>query len=731
MFSKLSQSSAIKGFINKNYEIFLLTFTILLFIYRTAIPFFKYPFIILYFISIFYFLFTYFSKIKLSLNKFIKNFFWVFLISLILLLAFLFSNKIYLIIIKDLLNILIIISIFFFLNLSFKTKRDGIFFRNNLIYLSIFFALVISIADLFGINLLIDHSINQNIRIDYNFALIPVFFGLVGILFKLPKQDSFISVIISNLLLLIFSINILFSGSRRGLILLSLIIFMILIALTLNMFKVKNLLTNIGNKAKYLIILISIFVGIFYMFLFHTSIGFKNEVLRTLSSKNLYHSKILITRKIYKLSTITSKKTSYNEFYNNIWPKFLDPGNPDTWGETRVHKIKHPLLGKNIEMLPEGAKGYLMDSTCNANSWRGNAYSYTRIGNDSIKKGNVVYASVYCYVSKKYDGTWVRLSSEGATFGNKESIYDLNNKGSWQKLDLKVSCKKGKAPVYLYFSKYGVTDFSTLKGHIIFAYPQYKIIRKDSLQSYINPGKIKVPDKPSQNILIKQNLTKIQFDSPQMDSYKLKSPNNSAQSLTTFSKAGNTKYYQSNFFNFSVLKLVSTDTTQIDTDPIRNWIAKVVSEDTTYYPYKANIVVDSVSDNFIAPRTVRWQFAWQVFTKEYNWKQKIFGNGFDYLNWYGYYFLNDKKKSDYPHNPFLSVLLYSGITGLLIYIFFLYKVFFYYVKYIKEYYIIFIFFLITFYFSFFSGNSPLSSPLIGFFIMFPFLIHAVHKEQKE
>jgi hypothetical protein len=65
--------------------------------------------------------------------------------------------------------------------------------------------------------------------------------------------------------------------------------------------------------------------------------------------------------------------------------------------------------------------------------------------------------------------------------------------------------------------------------------------------------------------------------------------------------------------------------------------------------------------------------------------------------------------------------------GLIIYCYFLYKVFFYYIKYISEYPLLFIFFLITFFFSFFSGGSPFDPPIMGFFVILPFFIHSIHK----
>jgi O-antigen ligase len=150
-------------------------------------------------------------------------------------------------------------------------------------------------------------------------------------------------------------------------------------------------------------------------------------------------------------------------------------------------------------------------------------------------------------------------------------------------------------------------------------------------------------------------------------------------------------------------------------------------EDTTYFPPKKLMTANTLSNNLSSSRTERWKFGWEIYSKEYNLLQKLTGNGFNFMNWYGYYFLKDKTKSDWPHNPFLAVLLYSGVVGLLLYLLLLYKVFNYYIKYIREYHVFFIFFLITFFFSFFSGSSPFDPPIMGFFILLPFFMHNIRK----
>jgi len=231
--------------------------------------------------------------------------------------------------------------------------------------------------------------------------------------------------------------------------------------------------------------------------------------------------------------------------------------------------------------------------------------------------------------------------------------------------------------LFLYFSKSEVSDFSSLKGYVIFAYPEYLISNyADSIASYNN---------------VPQNYNSLKHSS----------------SYSSFEKFNN-KYsesdnylFKSGFFDFSLIYFLRPVLVTADKDPIRNFIAKLISEDTTYYGYRANIVVDTLTNAYEDLRTTRWQFALQIFSKEFNWKQKIFGGGFNFLNWYGYIFKKDKTQDDYPHNPFLHILLYSGIVGLFFYLWLLYKVFYYYKKYINEYYLFFVF----------SSLSPIHVPL--------------------
>jgi len=182
---------------------------------------------------------------------------------------------------------------------------------------------------------------------------------------------------------------------------------------------------------------------------------------------------------------------------------------------------------------------------------------------------------------------------------------------------------------------------------------------------------------------------------------------------------------------YSSIIAIMQQINEIDENPFRNWVKNIISEDSVYRHYTAEITIDSTTNNFILERTKRWNFAIQIYAKEFNWAQKIFGGGFAFLNWYGTYFYKDKTKSDWPHNPILFILLYSGIIGMTLYLIIMYKSLLLYLRYLKEYYLFFIFFLITYFFTFFSGGSPFDPPVMGFFMIFPFFINTILKDTND
>ena len=724
-----------KTIINPKIVLVLIVFIIQFYLFRTSFPSFKYSFILLYFVLFIYILVFKKQEIVRESTSFLTNYKLIIVLFFLLGIAFIFSNKIYLSVFKDIINAMILGSIYFTSTILIDSKNKLKFFFTHFINIVIFFALLISFFGLLNI-LGIYALINDSLSIDYNFALLPVFFGMISILYLLTTKDLLTyQKLLYNFLLCFFSLYIFLSGSRRGLIVLISIILILLISQLLFFLKKKYFLKKLGLGTKYFLLSLAFVTFFLYYFALHTSCSFKNKTLQFIGTKDLQSTKRKISFNLFSYSTILNNDSNFSKFTKKIWYAEIDPRDPDCgWGYEKSESI-FPLGGKNVEIIPPDAIGFLIDST--SFKLDNHPKKFILIEELEVNKDDGFNAGIYCYVSDDFDGDNVRFMVGWEAIRNEIvknrpiTYYDLNCKGSWQKLEIEFDCNKGKVSIYIVVISNLKNDngLKELKGHIIIAYPEVNIKKS-------NDTSFSVIDPYNKNVLNSFKTTDVKviiwdnhFSSDFMNNKYRFSKKIVKKSMISFISAhlldtiNPSRIIQASLFPFSFFAIHETGTN----DPIRNWVAKFISEDTTYYGYKSDLFVDTVASKFTGPRIIRWQFAWQIFTKEYNWKQKIFGGGFDFLNWYGYYFLGDKTKSDYPHNPFLHILLYSGVLGLMLYIFFMYKVFYYYIKYIKEYYILFIFFLITFFFTFFSGGSPFDPPIMGFFVILPFFIHSVHK----
>lgn len=694
-------------FSSNNYKIAIINFMILLFLFRSSIPAFKYPFMFLYFYSSINYIFFTRSHLK-NIKTFLLDFFIVIVLIGYYIISIFISDKFYIEIFKDTLNILVLVSFFIILIETINSDDDFTFFLSNLVKFIIWFSAVISIYSIYEFfSIFYRQEISARPAVlsllDYNFALLPVFFGFVSILIRLRNNRSKTKIVFLNILLLVLAFHVFISGSRRGFIIINIIIVLLLIVYLVSFFIKDNYIKNWIKNVKYFLFISATLLVLIIYFVYGTSYSIDYKVLNKLGIKRVYSFQQEITGRCYRYLTIFNKTTTYTEFYNKVWTPIFDSRDPDTGWGVGFHKTVYPLTGENVEIVPPYCKGFLLDRTCFQNTWGGNAYSYTNafLYNSNLEKRDSIQTSVFCYVSEDFNGDWVLIALTNNSpkwIGSYQ--YDMKRKGTWQKLSINKYCEPGTISQYLYFCKYGVTDFKELTGYVIFACPEWSIVRQKGATLNSNHGIIN---------------THRHFDTIKtIDKAKMMKPNESTLTFLMFP------------FN-SILSKYSD--VQIK-DPFQKLILKFLSFDSTYYEYKSTIVLDTISNSFSDLRIIRWKFAWQIFVNEYNVRQKIFGNGFVFLNWYGYYFLGDKTQTDYPHNPFLYILLYSGILGLLIYIYFMYKVFYLYLKYIKKIFLFFIFFSITFFFTFFSGGSPFDPPIMGFFVILPFFIHSVHKRDK-
>ncbi len=153
--------------------------------------------------------------------------------------------------------------------------------------------------------------------------------------------------------------------------------------------------------------------------------------------------------------------------------KGYDPKDPTTYASNNYELIKE-LPGNPPEELQD-CWGYKISSTC-----RGYYQPYfDRIefltGFYQPHPGGKGTFSAWCYVSEDFDGIQVQIFTNSSTGQEFSDVYDLSQKGSWQKLSFNYSGVDKLSPMSFFFAKYHVRDFSTLKGYAIFALPFYEL----------------------------------------------------------------------------------------------------------------------------------------------------------------------------------------------------------------------------------------------------------------
>lgn len=342
-----------------------------------------------------------------------------------------------------------------------------------------------------------------------------------------------------------------------------------------------------------------------------------------------------------------------------------DPANPDSYATSNFNK-EYPLTGDNSEILSTNASGYRLDKTAMGISRSNRCDFISEFNTLNVNSGDSVHAEVFAYVSEDFDGRNVGIRLGGNVKGQLTSVYNLSEmKGSWVKLEVDcIASADGRAAGSLIFSKPDVSDFSTLKGYVIFACPEIEIKQKER------------------------------------------------RHISSISKPVNfiPKFHNASFFSF----LQSEDTTLTD---------EIVNENESFEFEK-----QMAGDNFSGPRLNRWRYALHLYTHEYNAVQKLIGGSFSYTGKFAEMF-DDPDGFDYPHNPFLSVLLYSGIAGLMAYLWFLYKAAQYYWLYRKEYWTLGLCFLVTLFFCLFSSNSPFDPAIMGVLTILPYFIHYFHVKE--
>ncbi|CAH0346449.1 hypothetical protein [Bacillus sp. CECT 9360] len=143
----------------------------------------------------------------------------------------------------------------------------------------------------------------------------------------------------------------------------------------------------------------------------------------------------------------------------------------------------------------------------------------------------------------------------------------------------------------------------------------------------------------------------------------------------------------------------------------------------------ATIKPDNALESFL-PRSDRWGYSFELLN-QFPVYQALMGSGFEYLTSYAEKFPSNAVE-DYPHNPVLSAMLYSGVLGMslvvMLIIFSLYQLY----KY-RDFlgYDFVVVYVITFTFIFVSGNSIFTYKVFMLLTSFTILSRTIFGKKKE
>jgi len=225
-----------------------------------------------------------------------------------------------------------------------------------------------------------------------------------------------------------------------------------------------------------LILFIGLTFGGYYYFVFRVSALERNQWLAN-SRFNKGEFNTYLNLLTLNGQSIFKGNAQYTDVSDKIWQTTFDPRYPYTgWANGNYELVKdlHSLKLENVPPDAQGAK--VSKNTGEIGKWDGNAYYYSKIFEGRAERGKRYVASIYCYISEDFNGSWARVSASGSLAGIAHWYYDLSHKGTWQNLQTSFYADSGSYRVYFYICRQDDSTFNKLNGYAIFAYPELKMV---------------------------------------------------------------------------------------------------------------------------------------------------------------------------------------------------------------------------------------------------------------
>lgn len=186
------------------------------------------------------------------------------------------------------------------------------------------------------------------------------------------------------------------------------------------------------------------------------------------SENNIKIKKIKGLIKIYLPILLLSNFVTIPFLY--MYKKDFNSDNPATYSSSNYTPVR--VLPGKVPSVLDACIGYKLSAGAESIYWK--KYNTAAFYSSIFPSSTDSIFSVWCYVSKDFDGSDVRIGA-GCNNDDYYSYYNMKIREKWQLLSFKFLPSKNNTeiPFSMFFCKKGVKNFKSLKGYVIFAKPHF------------------------------------------------------------------------------------------------------------------------------------------------------------------------------------------------------------------------------------------------------------------
>lgn len=720
----INRINKLQSLLIDNWLVFLIPIYLNLFIWKPFVPFFRNLLLIIILLTLLVYPF------KKMLKLFRVQYLAFTILVIIYIMAAYFSNHIYRLNISEALNIVFIAYILGLMHRIVSMQMIELIAQLSLkgfYFTSLVFTILGLLKFLFLVYNGSDSVLNVNTSFSGDYNIFAINIILLLLLTIQNKIELLPSIKLKNIILFVGMISLILSGSRRGI---GIAFFIMVCLFLISIAKFKWVYPRL-IRLKLFWILGSVVMGIILIMVPLISIR-SLDIYSTQVSSNPHKFKSNISHQFYRMTTLFGQTRNFDDFYTDFWSyNRLNIDNHYLSGYSWAKKSPSSVIPVHNE-FPFYAEGFLVNADFDSEYWSNNAYAYANFASLNVERGKKYKASVYYYISDIFNVvSWAQVDLRGTILPNNGIVWkyiDFSQKGQWTKLILEFEApENGYIQAFITCSKENAKNFKGTKGYILFSNP--KLIEADeSLRQFetIDISEKGSPMKWIDKMLFRHYMIKTLSDSNfnniectrrLLDLYRIDGSNENlrhqiVQRITNSTFVSNLDFY----YKSQMVTKPNNSSNNLENDNLKEYVQLSDGFNIKY------------DDDLKGGRIERWKYAYFIWKNQYGLKQKLIGNGFDYLRQFGVKFHGDATRQDYPHNFMLSAMLYSGILGFMVCLVFMLLVVWFYFKHNL---FMLVLYLAPLMFVSVSGNSIFTVPVFLLMSILPFYINYYHKMIKK